>query len=125
MRIELSEHLPGPLRALHEPARLFKPGCLTHFSPYFYYTDSSRYFYKYWRGELGFEIEDMQRNGNYFEYRAQGLPRIGKKYAGMTPTWLEQNATNIVLELLNRLSQNDNSSEELLACGLFHFTKKP
>ena len=68
-----------------------------------------------------YELEDMEWNGNYFEYLAQErrrLPRIGEKCADMTPTWLEQNAINVVLGLLNRLSQNDNGSEELLAYGL-------
>ena len=131
MCIEVLEHLPDPLRALHELTRLLKPGgtliitapfcCLTHFSPHFYYTGYSRYFYEYWLTERGFEVEDMQWNGNYFEYLAQELrrlPRIGEKYAGMRPTWLEQNAINVALRLLNRLSQDNNGSEQLLAYGL-------
>ena len=94
---------------------------LTHFSPYFYYTGYSRYFYEHWLGELGFEIEDMQYNGNYFEYLAQELrrlPRVGKECADITPTWLEQNVINVVLGLLSRLSQHNNGSEQLLAYGL-------
>ena len=72
-------------------------------------------------GELGLEIEDMQWSGNFFDYLAQELrrvPRVGKKYAGMTPTWLEQNAINVVLGLLKRLSQHNNGSQQLLAYGL-------
>lgn len=131
MCIEVLEHLSDPVGALRELTRLLKPGgtlivtapvcSLTHFSPYFYYTGYSRYFYEYWLGELGFEIEDMQWNGNYFEYLAQELrrlPHVGKKYTSMGATWLEWSAINIVLRLLNRLSQNNNGSEQLLTYGL-------
>jgi ubiquinone/menaquinone biosynthesis C-methylase UbiE len=123
MCIEVLEHLPDPLCALRELARLLKPGgtlivtapfcSLTHYSPYFFYTGYSRYFYEHWLSELGLEIEDMQFNGNYFEYLAQELgrlARVGEKYAGMAPTWLERNAINIVLRLLDHLSQNNNGS---------------
>jgi SAM-dependent methyltransferase len=129
--IEVLEHLPDPISALRELARLLKSGgtlvltapfcSLTHYSPYFYYTGYSCNFYEYWLGKLGFEIEEMQWNGNYFEYLAQELrrlPYVGEKYARMTATWFERNAINIVLGLLKRLSQNNNGSEQLLAYGL-------
>ena len=131
MCIEVLEHLPDPIRALRELARLLQPGgtliitapfcSLTHYSPYFYYTGYSRRFYEHWLGELGFEIEDMQYNGNYFEYLAQELrrlPWVGKEYAGMTVSRLEAGAINVVLGLLERLSQHNNGSEQLLAYGL-------
>lgn len=129
MCIEVLEHLPDPLRALRELTRLLKPGgtliitapfcSLTHFSPYFYHTGYSRYFYEHWLAELGYE--DMQWNGNYFEYLAQELRRltwVGQKYAGMNLTWLERIALNLVLRSLNQLSQHDNGSEQILAFGL-------
>jgi SAM-dependent methyltransferase len=131
MCIEVLEHLPNPVAALHELRRLLKPGgtliitapfcSFTHFSPHFFYTGYSRYFYEYWLGELGFEIVEMQFNGNYFDWVAQALrwlPGIAMDYSGMAATFLEKNCINIVLGLLNRLSQNNAGSEQLLTYGM-------
>jgi ubiquinone/menaquinone biosynthesis C-methylase UbiE len=131
MCIEVLEHLPDPIKALQELTRLLKPAgvliitapfcSLTHFSPYFYHTGYSRYFYEYWLTELGCEIEDMQWNGNYFEYLAQELrrlPSFGQKYANTNLRWFEKIAVIVLLGLLDRLSGRDHSSEQLLAYGL-------
>jgi hypothetical protein len=98
------------------------PFCsLTHFSPYFFQTGYSRYFYEYWLKELGYEILDMRWNGNYFEYLAQEvrrLPWVGKEFAKGSMNWMEQIALNNLLKTLNRFSRNDQGSEQLLAYGL-------
>ena len=131
MCIEVLEHLPYPVEALRELSRLLKPGgtliitapfcSLTHYAPHFYQTGYSRYFYEYWLGELGFEIEDMQWNGNYFEYLAQELrrlPTVAKRYSTRKLRWGGWLAMQVLLGVLNRLSKSDKSSQELLAFGM-------
>jgi ubiquinone/menaquinone biosynthesis C-methylase UbiE len=137
MCIEVFEHLPEPFSALQEFTRLLKPGgtliitapfcALTHFSPYFYYTGFSRNFYEYWLKKLGYEILELEYNGNYFEYLAQELlrlPTVGEKYASESPGWLQRKAIKSVLRLLERLRRNDSGSSELLAYGLHVLAKK-
>jgi len=78
MCVEVFEHLPDPIKAIQEFARLLKPNghliltapfcSLTHFAPYHFYTGFNRYFYEKHLPANGFKIIDFQENGNYFEY---------------------------------------------------------
>lgn len=131
MCIEVFEHLRDPIRALRELTRLLKPGghliltapfcALTHFSPYFFITGYSRYFYDHWLKEMGYAIEDIFTNGNYFEYLAQELrrlPAISVQYCDKKLTEIDQKSIDKILDILSSLSAKDTGSEELLSYGL-------
>jgi ubiquinone/menaquinone biosynthesis C-methylase UbiE len=137
MCIEVLEHIPYPVDALRELTRLLRSGgylvmtapfnSLTHYSPYFYQTGYSRYFYRYWLEKFGFEILDMQENGNYFEYIAQELnrlPSVANRYASENLTWLEKKALNVVSNALGRFSAKDKGSSEFLCFGLHVLAQK-
>lgn len=131
MCIEVFEHIPAPVDALRELDRLLKPGgtliitapfcSMTHFSPYFYQTGYSRYFYEHWLAELGYEIEDMQFNGNYFEYLAQELrrlPKMGQQYTPLRLGRIDRYIIQRLIKILGDFSVSDTGSDQLLCYGL-------
>lgn len=137
MCIEVIEHIPYPVEALKEFARLLRPDgflvltapfcSLTHFAPYFYYSGYSRYFYEYWLAKFNFEILEMEWNGNYFEFLAQEirrLPDVSKTYANTDLGTKGHMAIEQMLGVLNRLSAADSGSRELLSFGLHILARK-
>lgn len=130
MCIEVLEHLPQPLLALAEFARLLRPGgqliltapfcSLTHFAPYHFYSGFNRYFYEKHLPANGFTIVDFKENGNFFEFLAQELrrvPLVSTRYAALKPRLWEYGAMYLVVAMLQRLSAKESGSAELLNFG--------
>jgi ubiquinone/menaquinone biosynthesis C-methylase UbiE len=130
MCTEVFEHIPHPVEAIAEFARLLRPGgyllitapfcSVTHFAPYHFYTGFNRYFYEHHLGRHGFEIVDFQANGNFFEYVAQETRRVPAMAAQYTNDKLrlwERVALKIILQALERFSKQDRGSAQLLHFG--------
>ena len=137
MCTEVLEHIPDPLAAVKEFSRLVKPGgyllitapfaSLTHFAPYHFASGLSRYFYEKHLPDNGFEITDMQLNGNFFEYIAQENRRIksvAAKYASKKINIFQKIIIQLNLLLLQSLSKKDRGSSELLCYGIHVFARK-
>jgi 2-polyprenyl-3-methyl-5-hydroxy-6-metoxy-1,4-benzoquinol methylase len=138
MCIEVLEHVPNPVDAIRELTRLLRengsliitaPFCaLTHYAPFFYQTGYSRYFYEYWLEKFGYEILDMQWNGNFFTFLAQELHRLESIIQKSTDDQLsliERFAIKLILKALERFSESDSGSNQLLSFGIHvHAVKK-
>lgn len=130
MCTEVFEHIINPREAIKEFSRLLKkdgilvitaPFCsLTHFAPYHYYTGFSKFFYEFELDKNGFDVVEISPNGNYFEYLAQEINRLEYVAKEFTNTSLHKNEIkniNNLIILLQKLTEKDNNSSELLCFG--------
>lgn len=132
MCTEVFEHLPNPIAAIKEFARLLKPGgqliltapfcSFTHQAPYHFYSGFNRYFYQTHLTAYGFDIVDIQANGTFFEYIAQGIryiPNVARRYSQSKPRIWESLAIKVVLTMLERFDAKDRGSCEFATHGYF------
>jgi SAM-dependent methyltransferase len=137
MCTEVLEHVPDAVAALTELNRLLKHGgyllitapfaSLTHFAPYHFATGFNRFFYEHHLAKFGYNIVELDLNGNYFEFVAQEVRRIkrmGKEYTGTKMSLLDKIFTHGLLLTLQRLSNKDKKSQELLCYGVHLFAQK-
>lgn len=137
MCTEVFEHIPNPVLAIHEFKRLLKPGgyliitapfaSLTHFAPYHFASGLSRYFYEHHLAENGFNIIELDFNGNFFEFVAQENWRIlsmASKYTSTKLNFLERRIIQLNCWLLQKLSKRDIGSSEVLCFGIHVFARK-
>lgn len=133
MCTEVFEHIISPSLALSEFSRLLRKGgeliltapfaSLTHFAPYFFYSGFSKYFYELELKRNGFEILEINYNGNYFEYLAQELlrlPSIIDKYSDIDISEKRyiEDRVKLLLPHFQKLSNSDLGSSELLCFGI-------
>lgn len=128
--VEVFEHLPEPILALKEFARLLKSGgtllitapfaSLTHFAPYHFYSGFNKYFFEKFLNEYGFKDIEITPYGNYFEYIAQEIRRldgVADKYCGARVKGFEKIAVMALIKMLHKYSKKDRGSSELLCYG--------
>ena len=135
MCVEVFEHIPEPIEALREFARLIKPGgtliitapvaSLTHFAPYYFYNGFSRFFYEKHLENFGFEIEELVFNGNFYEQLIQEARRVefvahehSKIKIGKLRGVLLDLGRKIFVNNLKWLSSNDKYSHKLHSFGI-------
>lgn len=73
---EVLEHVPEPIKAVHEMARILRPGgammltaplgCLLHQEPYIYYGGYTPYWYRRFLDEAGCDVVTIESNQGFF-----------------------------------------------------------
>lgn len=134
---EVLEHILEPHLSFKEFNRLLKiggkliltaPFCsLTHQSPYHYSTGFSKFFYLHWLSYFKFEIIEIIPDGNYFSWLCQEMYRLSHctvTYTDYKLSLIERKYIENTIQLLQKLSELQKNSEELLCYTYFILAEK-
>jgi hypothetical protein len=100
---------------------------ITHFAPYYFSSGYTRFYYEHHLAANGLAIDDIQFNGNYFEFLAQETRRVKQvahKYSNHRLNLFEKAVLHLQLYILQGLSRKDRGSNELLCFGVHVFGRK-
>jgi len=133
---EVLEHIPDPKLAIDEFLRLLKPNgililtvpfcSLTHFAPYHFVSGLNRYWYLEHLQQKGFDIIELNANGDWFRFISQEvrrLPVIMQQF-GKGFTWLGLLVSFLFIKYLASVSQKCEGTEALLCYGYHCLAKK-
>jgi SAM-dependent methyltransferase len=136
---EVLEHVPEPIRAVNEFARILKPGgrlILTaplgsgiHQKPFHYYGGYTPFWYDKFLAEAGFHDIVVEPNGGFYKHYAQEsiryasmlAPWRGLKQMLLTPVWLLSLPWLLVLAPLSGLFLDRLDNEKAFTVG-YHIT---